>query len=58
MIGKFIIVLLRKAKDIYLNLKKLLSEYTMKQKRVVEIRPEVIKSSDASAVYRNFIISS
>jgi hypothetical protein len=52
-IGKFIIVLLRKAKDIYLNLKKLLSEYTMKQKRVVEIRPEVIKSSDA-----NFIISS
>ena len=58
MIGKFIIVLLRKAKDIYLNLKKLLSEYTMKQKRVVEIRPEVIKSSDNSAVYRNFIISS
>jgi hypothetical protein len=50
-IAKFIIVLLRKAKAIYYILKRLWTEFTSLQERVVEIRPEAIESSDASAVY-------
>jgi hypothetical protein len=48
LIGKFIIVVGRKAKAMYIILKRLWGEYTSKQERVVEIRPE---SSDSNAVY-------
>ena len=51
-IGKFIIVVVRKAKAIYLILKRLWSEYTSKKESVVEMRPEVTESSsDNKAVY-------
>ena len=51
-IGKFIIVVVRKAKAIYLILKRLWSEYTSKKESVVEIRPEISESSsDNKAVY-------
>ena len=52
MIGKFIIVVVRKAKAMYLILKRLWSEYTSKKESVVEIRPEISESfSDNKAVY-------
>ncbi len=52
MIAKFIVVVVRKAKAMYLILKRLWSEYTSKKEKVVEIRPESSeRSSDLKAVY-------